>query len=159
MSKLNTDWPMDRVLTDEMRSKIKSAFRRNLSTSGPRAETELTDGLPLDVDVILLRRFEETLLHVEVLIERDEHPELVVDDAMDCPHHVDGDRLSTLADMGEEYADLEQDLLSGSGFPVTRRRRGSFKIEIEERSFPHSASKNRTLYSVFGPSMSTHSSV
>lgn len=66
MTKLNTDWPMDRVLTDEMRSKIQSAFRRNLSTSGPRAETELTDGLPLDVDVLLLRRFEETLLHAAV---------------------------------------------------------------------------------------------
>lgn len=111
MSKLNTDWPMDRVLTDEMRSKIQSTSRWNLSTSRPRAETELTDGLPLDVDVLLLRRFEETLLHVEILIERDEHPELVVDDAMDCPHHIDGDRLSTLADMGAEYADLEQDLL------------------------------------------------
>ena len=36
---------------------------------------------------------------------------LFVDDAIDCPHHVDGDRLSTLADLGVEYADLAQDLL------------------------------------------------
>jgi hypothetical protein len=105
---------MDRVLTDEMRSEIQSAYRRNLSTSGPDVETDLADGLPLDVDVILLRRFEETIVHAEVLIEREAHPELVVDHVEDCPHHADGDRLSTLADLGEEYADLERDLLEVS---------------------------------------------
>ncbi|NEU58730.1 hypothetical protein [Halorussus sp. MSC15.2] len=75
---------------------------------------ELTDELPLDIDVLLIKRFDDNVVHAEVLIKHDDHPELATDEVEDCPHHADGDRLSTLANMGEEYADLEQNLLEVS---------------------------------------------
>lgn len=56
---------MDRVLTDETRSKLKGAYCQNLSTPGPDTEKELTDGLPLDVDVFVFRRIEETIVDAE----------------------------------------------------------------------------------------------
>ena len=37
--------------------------------------------------------------------------ELVADEVVDCPHHTEGDQLSTLADLGDDYADLETDLI------------------------------------------------
>lgn len=41
-----------------------------------------------------------------VLIDQDEHPTLVADEAEACPHHTEGDELSTLGDLGAEYAEL-----------------------------------------------------
>ncbi|MFC4550085.1 MULTISPECIES: hypothetical protein [Halorussus] len=144
MPKFNTNWPIDGILTDETRSKIQSAYRHNLSTSGPGIEeTELTDGLPLDVDAFLLSRFEDNFVHAEVHIVCKDHPELVVDVVEDCPYHVDGDRLSTLADLGEEYADLEQDLLEVSALMCNLPE---FEEELQQYVVDRVAFQSLTCY-------------
>jgi hypothetical protein len=106
---------MDRVLTDETRSRIMRGYRQLLAAPDSDHEAvEITEEVPLDAGVILLEHFEDNSVHAEVLMTREEHPPLVTDDVDDCPHHPDGDELSTLGDLGEDYAALEMDLLEVS---------------------------------------------
>lgn len=116
MAEIDSDFPMDRVLTDETRKRIMRAYRRVLSASDPDIEEmeELTDDLPLDVRTIVIQRFDDNSIHVEVHLDHGDGPPLITDDVDGCPHHTDDEQLSTLADLGEDYADLEKDLVEVS---------------------------------------------
>lgn len=77
MTEIASICPMDHVLPDETRTRImrgfrRSGFRRILSAPGSDIEeVEIAEGLPLDVDVILLTRFEDNSMHADIL-HRDE---------------------------------------------------------------------------------------
>ncbi|WP_137287718.1 hypothetical protein [Halorussus salinisoli] len=115
MTKIDSVFPIDRVLTDETRAHIMSAYRRLLSApESDFEEVEATEGLPLDIEVLHLQQFEDNSVHADVLLDHGDGPALVTDDVEECPHHVEGEEFSTLAVLGEEYAALEKDLVEVS---------------------------------------------
>lgn len=79
---------------------------------------EIVDETAVDLDSDLLEiehmgieRFEDDSIHFEVVVPHSDSLELITDDVEGCEHHVDGESLSTLSDLGESYADLERDLI------------------------------------------------
>lgn len=70
--------------------------------------------------MVLLKRFDDNIVHAKVLLDHGESPTLATDVMNNCPLHTGGDNLSTLAALGEDYADLEKDLLEASASCVTR---------------------------------------
>lgn len=139
------DFPMDRVLTDETRKRIMGAYRRLLSASDGTKDVEVADGLPRDVDVLLLQRFDDNSIHAQVLLDHGDGPTLVTDDVEDCPNHTEGDQLSTLADLGKDYAELEMDLLEVSALMCDLPE---FEDELEQYAIDRVAFQN--LYCVDG---------
>jgi len=115
VTEIDPAFPMDRVLTEETRAHITSAYRRLLSApESDYEEVEVTEELPLGVEVLHLQQFEDNSVHADVLLDHGDGPTLVTDDVEECPHHVEGEEFSTLAAFGEEYAALEKDLVEVS---------------------------------------------
>jgi hypothetical protein len=135
---------MDRVLTDETRTRIMRAYRQILSAPGEDLEEiEVTEDLPLGVNVLHLQRFEDYSIHAEVYLDHGDGPTLVTDEVEDCPHHTDGDELSTLAALGDEYAQLEKDLMEVSALMCDLPE---YEAELEEYAIDRAAFQNLFCY-------------
>jgi len=97
------------------RPRITSAYRRLLSApESDYEEVEVTEELPLGVEVLHLQQFEDNSGHADVLLDHGDGPTLVTDDVEECSHHAEGEEFSTLAALGEEYAALEKDFVEVS---------------------------------------------
>ncbi|APX98498.1 hypothetical protein BB347_17435 (plasmid) [Natronorubrum daqingense] len=109
---------MDRILESDHERSIKQAFRTALSQPTPEitdvTTIEFDDEMDLlDVERMALERFEDNSIHFGVVIPHPEDVALLTDEVECCPHEhraMEGE-LSTLAELGDSYADLERDLI------------------------------------------------
>ncbi|WP_459191571.1 hypothetical protein [Halosimplex sp. J119] len=105
-------WTGERVLNDETRARIKSAIRGLLTLKEPQDDLEeLTEDLPLEVNQLNISYAPEYILEFDLFVDHPDGMTFVTDEPIDCPHHESGEPLSTLAELGEDYAALEKDLL------------------------------------------------
>lgn len=104
--------PPDRVLSDEEVRSLKRGFREILSLPDSETDTAVElDTPPLDFKTWTVQGFSDNYFHFSLTREHDNGVKLVADHVENCPDHVDGEDPSTIADLGDEYADLEADLI------------------------------------------------
>ncbi len=72
---------------------------------------EITDGLPFAVTQFNITYYVDGTLGFELFVEHPDEVTLVTDDVVDCVHHAQGNPLSTLGALGEDYEALEKDVL------------------------------------------------
>lgn len=109
---LSESWSGDRVLDESTRARIKSALRGLLTLKEPEDDfEELTDDLPLEVHQINITYAPNYVLEFDLYVDHPEGLTLATDDPIDCPHHTRDEPLATLAELGDDYAALEKDLL------------------------------------------------
>lgn len=112
MANYDPQLPPDRVLSDEEVRSLERGFRQILSLPDSETDTAVElDNPPMDFEGWAIQGFSDNYFHFNLIKEHENDGELVADHVENCPDHVDGEDLSTIADLGDEYTDLEADLI------------------------------------------------
>jgi hypothetical protein len=145
MVEIDPSFPADRVLTEQSRANLMSGFRAVLSTGDEWDDHEvvLSDTEVGELVLLLTCETNQNTVQVQLLLNREDHPELVTDDVADCPHHVEGEELSILGELGSEYVDLEKDLVEVAALMCDLPE---YKEELDNYTIGRTGFRNLTCY-------------